>query len=66
MRGVPEEAVIQADLQQKNARSILQLRKLKCVDGNQLRFYLEYCPYGDLTDMLVLYREYNEDHQYAE
>jgi hypothetical protein len=61
LEDLPREAFFQ-DYMGRRSANVPYLRKVvQFVDqAEQWRLYMEYCPHGDLRDMIMLYRDFNE------
>ena len=58
-RGLAREAVYQYQLNERNTENVVRLRRYKYYRGEQkYRFYLEYCPHGDLERLRYRYRNW--------
>jgi serine/threonine protein kinase len=56
-RGLAKEAVLQHQVNGKNCQNVVHLRRFKFYRGEQkYRFFMEYCPYGDLRRLRIRYR----------
>jgi hypothetical protein len=43
--------------------SLRQLVHFRGTNSKRWRFYMEYCPHGTVTDLIKLYKEYNDNHE---
>jgi hypothetical protein len=67
LEDLPREAFFQ-DYMSRRSANVPQLRKVVhyISAAEQWRLYMEYCPHGDLRDLIMLYREFNEKRRYQD